>query len=293
MAKPDDISKIEAQAQKWVRLLFDVSKEFSSSLELDEVLSRVLNQTVKIASATEGSIFLLGERGQVLRSIIARAELPPEIKTPVVETVMREGIAGWVYEHKQHAVVADTKTDDRWMDFPDDRLLTRSAISIPILEGKAVRGIFTLTHTEPNAFPEEYYNVLGPIAEQASIAIRNAVAYTETRSEWVVLQAIIHAVREPILTLDNKNVLVLFNKAAADKLNLSKAAEGQKIDTLIQDQNLLAYLLKNESETEQVRLADGRIFECSMSKILGMGRVVTLHDVTMLNKLIDLVNDWS
>lgn len=293
MAKQDDVSKIEAQAQKWVRLLFDVSKEFSSSLELDEVLSRVLKQTVKIASATEGSIFLLGERGQVLRSIIARAELPPEIKTPVVETVMSEGIAGWVYKHKQHAVVADTKSDERWKDFPDDRLLTRSAISVPILDGGNVRGIFTLTHTEPNSFSDEYYNVLGPIAEQASIAIRNAVAYTETRSEWVVLQAIIHAVREPILTLDNNDVLILFNKAAADKLNLSKAAEGQKIDSVITDKALLAFLLKRDVETEQVTLGDGQLFECAMSKILGMGRVVTLHDVTMLNKLIDLVNNWS
>lgn len=293
MAKSDPISKIEAQAQTWVRLLFDVSKEFSSSLQLDEVLGRVLKHTVRIAAASEGSIFLLNEHGHVLRSIIARQELPPEIKTPVVETVMREGIAGWVYEHKKFAVVADTKTDERWANFPGDRLLTRSAISVPILEGKQVRGIFTLTDTEPNAFNEEYYNVLGPIAEQAAIAIRNAVVYTQTRSEWVVLQAIIHSVQEPILALDSEERLLLFNKVAGEKLNLSKAAEGKPLDAIIKDKNLLAFFKRSPIESGQVQLTDGQIFDCTVADVLGMGRVITLHDVTMLNRLIALVNEWS
>ncbi len=293
MTKADPLSRLEAQAQTWVRLLFEVSKEFSSSLELDEVLGRVLKHTVKIAGASEGSIFLFNEQGHVLRSIIARQELPPEIKTPVVETVMREGIAGWVYEHRKFAVVLDTKDDERWADFPGDRLLTRSAISVPILEGKQVRGIFTLTHTEPNAFNEDYNNVLGPIAEQAALAIRNAVAYTQTRSEWVVLQAIIHAVRDPILAVDPGGHLILFNKAAGEKLNLSKASEGKAVEGVIKDKNLLAYLKRSAPENEQITLTDGTILECTVADVLGMGRVITLHDVTMLNKLIALVNEWS
>jgi GAF domain-containing protein len=290
MAKTGAVSKVEAQAQAWVRLLFDVSRAFSSSLELDDVLGQVLKMTVKIANASEGSIFLFNDEGHILRSIIARQELPPEVKTPVVETVMREGVAGWVFANKKPAIVKDTKDDERWKEFPDDRLLTRSAISVPILEGQQVRGIFTLTHGEPNAFSEDYINVLGPIAEQASIAIRNAVVYTKTRSEWVALQAILQAVREPVLVIDDQDQLTLFNKAAADELDLKKSDENKPLDKAIRDLRLREALASRENQ--QVTVADGRIFDCSVNEVLGMGRVATLHDVTVLNKLLELVNKW-
>ena len=53
-------------------LLYTVSQQFTSSLDLDEVLGKVLGLTVEATGAGRGSLFLLDETGNVVRQILAR-----------------------------------------------------------------------------------------------------------------------------------------------------------------------------------------------------------------------------
>lgn len=285
----------DAQAKAWVELLFNVSREFSASLELDDTLGRVLSMTVQVVGASEGSIFLLENNGAVSRSIIARSELPPEIKIPTIETVMREGFAGWVYATREPMILPDTRLEPRWHEFEGDRLQTRSAIGLPIQRREQLIGLLTLTHPEPQRFTARHLNVLRPVAEQAAQAIENAALFTRTRNERGILNSVIQAVLQPILVFDETGVLVLHNQSARQALALAHTDIGKPMSALLKEPALLEFCqtLRPEDEpVREIRFEDGRVFDCSLERVFGLGMVVSLHEITTLKQLDALKSDF-
>lgn len=169
-------------------LLYRVSREFSSSLDLDQVLSSVLSFTVQVFDATVGSIFLLDSRGRITKSILARQNLSPEVKEQTVDTVMEKGFGGWVYRHAKADIISDTRQDSRWISLPDDPLITLSAVSAPLLRRGQVTGIITLHHPEPNHFNGEQLDLIQAIAGEAAMAVENASLYKKVTDEHVKLK---------------------------------------------------------------------------------------------------------
>src|SRR3954451_22212764 len=117
----------------WVHVLYEVTRQFASTLELDAVLGKVLDLTVDAVAADAGSIFQLDADGCVVKSILARGSLPARVKRPIVATVMSQGLAGWVYEHREAVVIEDTRQDARWHFFPGDSLIPRAAMAVPLI----------------------------------------------------------------------------------------------------------------------------------------------------------------
>ena len=99
-----------------VELMQTVSRQFNTSLDLDEVMGQVLRLTVEATGATRGSLFLLDEKGEVTRYVLARPNQPAEVSRHNVEKVMTRGLAGWVYRQQMGVLVADITTDERWVD---------------------------------------------------------------------------------------------------------------------------------------------------------------------------------
>jgi GAF domain-containing protein len=59
-------------AVEWGGLLYEIARQFASTLDLDEVLSNVLDLIVQTLGANAGSIFLFDQDGYVSKSILAR-----------------------------------------------------------------------------------------------------------------------------------------------------------------------------------------------------------------------------
>jgi len=147
-------------------LLYNVSREFSSSLDLDKLLSSVLSFTVQVFDATVGSIFLLDSRGRITKSILARQNLSPEVSEQTVVTVMEKGFGEWVYRHAKADIISDTRQDSRWISLPDNPLITLSAVSAPLIRLGQVTGIVTLHHPEPNHFDGSSLISFKPLPER-------------------------------------------------------------------------------------------------------------------------------
>lgn len=169
-------------------LLYKITREFSSSLDLDKVLSRVLSFTVQVMGASVGSIFLLDSRGIITKSILARQDLTPEVKEQTVNTVMEKGFGGWVYRHAKADIIADTRRDSRWIALPDDPLITLSAVSAPLIRRGKVIGLITLHHHEPDHFNKEQLDLIQAIAGEAAMAVENASLYKKVTDEHVMLK---------------------------------------------------------------------------------------------------------
>ncbi|MGH2522594.1 MAG: ATP-binding protein [Anaerolineales bacterium] len=278
----------------WVDLLYEISRQFSSSLELDEVLGKVLDLTAASVGASVGSIFLLDAHGQVPRSILARRNLPPRVKHEVVNTVMSKGFAGWVYRNQQADIIANTEADERWYPLPDE-LDTRSAMAAPLIRRGVVVGIITLTHPEPNYFTKRQLELLEAIAGQAASAVENAALYTRVNNERSILQAIIGGVQDIIIVTNLTGQLLLVNPAAQQQLALPEGLHGQLLAAALNEPALLEFYQSAQAEARalrQVALADGRVFDVALVRVPNVGWVLGMHDVTTFKRLDSLKSEF-
>ncbi|MBN1657522.1 MAG: GAF domain-containing protein [Anaerolineae bacterium] len=161
------------QERELLQILFEVSEHLATSLDLDWVLSRVLDLSIAATGAQDGSVFLLPVPGTRGARILRRA-LPPAEADLVIEEVLGRGLAGWVVRHKEVAIVADTSTDPQWLPFPDELDPPGSALAAPLIAGGSVLGVMTLTHREKEHYHDRDIAIVLAIAGQAAVAIEKA-----------------------------------------------------------------------------------------------------------------------
>jgi transcriptional regulator with GAF, ATPase, and Fis domain len=151
--------------QSTSELLSKISQELALKLDLHDLLQRILCLTVDYVGAAAGSIVVLDESGEVVEGALTYAGKVQE-KTPdqLSETV-QHGLAGWVVENRQPALVSNTKEDPRWLPrgWETSTDLSRSAICVPLLTQDRVIGVLTLTRLQSNRFTMEDLSLLTSI----------------------------------------------------------------------------------------------------------------------------------
>ncbi len=171
------ISQIVLQLQtELLNHMLVLTRTTSGRFLVQTILKQVLNKTVELTGAEDSSLFLLNADGVICESILARGALIRDMKNTLIGKVLDRGLAGWVVEHRQVGVVADTLTDDRWLQLPDQPYDVRSAIAIPLLRGRTLLGLITLMHPQPNYFRLEDSQLLMACAEHLAVVIETAMA---------------------------------------------------------------------------------------------------------------------
>jgi PAS domain S-box-containing protein len=191
----------EVAGLKTTKTAFDAQKELLRSLVVmlqtatgKLMLRSMLQQTLSIANqltcAEEGSLFLLDADGVVTESLLARGATLRSQKQRLVGAVLDKGLAGWVIRHRQVGLIKDTIHDNRWLTLPSEPYTVRSALAVPILQGKVLLGVITLMHSNPEHFNEESAQLMQMTADQMALILDNAQLHNERQE----------AEREPQLT---------------------------------------------------------------------------------------------
>ena len=176
-----------------LELLYNVSRELASALELRTVLQRVLFQSLKYVGGERGSIVVLDDAGKVIDAAIVYGRKIIDHTTQQLRETTERGLAGWVMRNRQPAWVPDTSRDERWLRRPDDALDrsgAKAAMCVPLLAREQMVGVMTLVHPKPGSFTEDQFNLVQSIADQAGISIINARLYTESQHRARVMTAL-------------------------------------------------------------------------------------------------------
>ena len=172
--KPGDPGSQKARAS--LELLYSISRELASQLDLSELLARILKLTLETIGGHTGSIVVLDEQGRAAEgTYVHNGKLYEHTGDQLAET-LDEGLAGWVLKNRQGVLIPNVLKDERWLkrDFEVKEKLSRSAICVPIIARDRVVGILTLVHVEKDHFREDDLSLLNAIADQGGIAIENA-----------------------------------------------------------------------------------------------------------------------
>ena len=193
-----------------------------SSIELDAVLDRALEQVVAVTGADTGSILLLDDAGQVLTIASSRgieAGIVASTRIPV-----GEGIAGWVAAcneplslpgASQPGLVAELLRDD-----------VASAICAPVTSKDSVIGVLSVNRKQPSkAFTAENMHVVTSIAGQLGMAIENARLYKDLENTFLgTISALAAAVdaKDPY-TAGHSNEVTTLAVSLAEALGLDSS----------------------------------------------------------------------
>ncbi|HEX9839112.1 MAG TPA: GAF domain-containing protein [Anaerolineales bacterium] len=183
----------EDRTKALLELLYHVSREVATALDLRTVLQRVLHEAIQNVGGERCSVVVLDDAGKAVDATIVYGEQVHEHTTQQMRDTMERGLAGWVIRNRQGALVLDTSKDERWLMRPDDAIDksgVKSAICVPLLARENLVGVLTLVHAKPDAFSEEQLDLMQAIADQAGIAVLNARLYTESQRQARVMTAL-------------------------------------------------------------------------------------------------------
>ena len=183
----------EDRTRALLELLYHVSREVATALDLRTVLQRVLFEATQNIGGQRGSIVVLDDNGKPIDSTIVYGKTFHQDTTQQLRDTVERGLAGWVVRNRKPALILNTSLDDRWLRRPDDaddRSGPKSALCVPLLAREKLVGVLTLVHPQAYAFGPEHLELMQAIADQAGIAVLNARLYTESQRQARVMTAL-------------------------------------------------------------------------------------------------------
>ncbi len=198
-----------------LELLYNISRELSSALDLRTVLQRVLFLSMQNVGAINGSILVLDDNGKLVHSAIIAGDMIHNNTTRRLKETLERGLSGWVVRERKVALVENTNQDARWMprQYEDDeKQLPKSAVSVPILTRDKLVGVLTLVHPKTGFFTSDHVALVQAIADQAGIAVLNARLYAESQRKADVMTALAKSASGISASLNLEDVYIGANR---------------------------------------------------------------------------------
>jgi len=157
-------------------LLYRLSQTFNSSLDLDEVLNRVMDEVIAVTKAERGFVMLVGDQNDLVFHA-ARGMEHTTIQDPGFQ--VSRGIVDRVAREGQPMLTSDAQSDSELsLRQSVINLKLRSVLCVPLLvKGKTIGVIYVDNRLQAGIFMQDDLDLLNAIAASAAIAIENARLY--------------------------------------------------------------------------------------------------------------------
>lgn len=164
-------------------LLNQASQTFTSTLNLDQVLTTVLEGIRHLMEVTAWSVWLVDPLTHEI--VCRRATDAQTSKIYGWRLQPGQGLVGWVVQHGQSLIVGDTSLDERHFKGVDQYtgIEMRSILSVPLQIKQKVIGVLQVMDKETDRFGPRDLALMEPLAVTAAIAIENAQLFEQAQQE--------------------------------------------------------------------------------------------------------------
>jgi sigma-B regulation protein RsbU (phosphoserine phosphatase) len=156
-----------------IRALSRISHEFSSILDLDELLGKIASSVRTLIDYSAFSILLVDEERKSLRH---RFSLRYDQRVSIDNIPMGKGITGAAAVGREIVRVHDTAADPRYIATDSG---IHSELAIPLMVHDVVIGVMNLESERIGFFTEDHARTMSLLAPSVAIAIENARLYQE------------------------------------------------------------------------------------------------------------------
>lgn len=302
--------------QQNTETLLRILTEVSSSLDLDRALNRTLSLLNDAIGAEQGTIMLLHAEDNLLHYRAGYGYLTDRTDTTSRGFTLRvgEGLAGWVVQNREAALIHDLREDPRWVRSGSSGQDHRSAMAVPMMVGEDVIGVLMVFQRAENFFSAEMLNLVKAIAGQVAVAINNAHLYELIRDQaerlGVMLrkeqeeasrsQAILEAVADGVLVTGADNRITFINSSTERILGVGEGrllgnsldgfaglfgnASTTWMDTIRNWSENPSSFQSGDSYAEKIELGNGRIALVHLAPVIlqndFLGTVSIFRDIT-------------
>jgi signal transduction histidine kinase len=170
--------------------LSEIGHAITSTLDLHETLTLIASHTVQLLNVEASSLLLCDEgRGDLWFAAGSGGSTESMIGKRLE---MGQGIAGWVAQHGEQALVPDVSQDSRWFSGFDEEssFISHSVLCVPLQSKGRIIGALEAINKRGEPFNEEDVRLLSALAAPAATAIENAQLFDQVRISREQLQAL-------------------------------------------------------------------------------------------------------
>lgn len=222
-------------------LLTDAGRGLIGVLEMEPLLTRVLDGAIRLAPARAGFVCLLDEAaGQLSLGVyqgLARHDIRRVLREPGFVDLFKPDVPP-VVEMTDRAVLAQLAAGEQ------------SATVLPMRAEGRTKALLLLVGDAPG---EDRLRLCQTFAAQAGLAIRNAQLYKQVGDKESELASIVFSIENPVVVVDSSGRLVVANPAAEELFGFSSAfQQGRPVAGVLGDPKLEALLTGEHDQVIEV-----------------------------------------
>ncbi|MGE5643889.1 MAG: GAF domain-containing protein [Byssovorax cruenta] len=210
--------------------LSDMARIAGSSLNISDVVQRLLEQLPRLVPFRTASVQLIEPNGQ--RRQVGGLSLDKDrmrtLESPAeffIRTIEDDKLIYEIVKLQDAVILSDTHQDPRW-DVRPETADIRSWLGAPLVAGKDVIGILILDDNTPNAFSEDALELIRAFTPQAAIAIQNARLFEDISTSQGQLSEALRIARIGYFEIDLQGQTIKITDELFSLLNTTAEGEG-------------------------------------------------------------------
>lgn len=233
-----DVKTVLRERTREVEVLHRISQSISSTLDLEAVLTHIVEVVVEVTKADSCLLYLVSENRDEL--VLRSSKNPHPTLIGRTALGLGEGITGWVAQEQVPVVIPRHASDDPrfkfFHDLPEDRY--QAFVSLPIVTKGNVIGVINVQHKRMKRYQDAELALLSTIANQVGGAIENARLYEAMRRQALQLD-----------TLSQVSETVASNRLIDDVLELIVTTTAEMMNSTI------CSLMLVDEDAKELRIA--------------------------------------
>ncbi len=181
--------RVERQ-NRTLRTLAHISREFSSILDLNELLSKISSTMRELIDYDAFSILAVDQEARALRHLFS---IRYDERVDIDNVPLGKGLTGAAAESREVVRVHDTAADPRYIcSHPD----IRSEVAVPLVVQDRVVGVMDLESNRIGHFTDDHVRTLALLGPQVASSVENARLYQELTTRERRMEEDLKAARE-------------------------------------------------------------------------------------------------
>jgi two-component system, NtrC family, sensor histidine kinase KinB len=181
----------------------------ADGLNINRILPRVLSLAVQQLKAHDGSIIVVNETMKVEYAWLTNDPNQNVHSEEFLESIIDNGVAGWVMRNHEPCIIQNTQTDERWLHRPRHipHAVAKSIICTPFSIRNRVIGAITIHKSGIDQFNKSDLSLLTAIANQAASSIENARLFDASQRQLKISALLNEASRVINSSLDIDEIM--------------------------------------------------------------------------------------
>ena len=183
VSKRKEAEKIQKDQRDFAEALADTAAIINSSLDLNDVLDRILENVAKVVPHDGATIALVTDQGTAKFAAVKKSEKYGSMETLLSLDINVMEMADFKEMSETHKpkIIADTYKDSDWEHTIEETKWIRSYLGAPIFRQDELLGFINLDADTLNFFQPEHAERLAIFTNYTATAITNAKLFSETR----------------------------------------------------------------------------------------------------------------